>query len=165
MPSHLRGLALPATLALAFCTPAQAHDYKAGSLTITHPWVRATPGGAKVGGGYVTITNTGEKPDRLLGGAVGWAAKVEVHQTSNEGGISRMREVEGGIEIKPGATVKLAPGGYHLMFMGLKSGFVDGELVEGSLRFEKAGTVPVEFEVQAVGATAPAPARHGAHKR
>ena len=157
MFSHLRSLALPATLALAaFCAPAPAHEYKTSSLTITHPWVRATPGGAKVGGGYLTITNTGSKPDRLVGGAFSGAERVEVHATSNEGGISRMRPVEGGIEIKPGATVKLAPGGYHLMFIGLKQGFVDGELVEGTLRFEKAGVIPVEFEVQAVGATAPA---------
>lgn len=163
MLSHLRSLALPATLALAaLCNPARAHEYKTGALTITHPWVRATPGGAQVGAGYLTIANTGAKPDRLLGGAFSGAARVEIHTTSNEGGISRMRPVEGGIEIKPGATVKLAPGGYHLMFVGLKQGFVDGELVGGTLRFEKAGAIPVEFEVQSVGATAPA---HGAHAR
>ena len=89
MSSHFRGLALPATLALAFCAPAQAHDYKVGSLTIAHPWVRATPGGAKVGAGYLTITNTGDKPDRLVGGAVSGAARVEIHVTSNAGGIRK----------------------------------------------------------------------------
>jgi len=63
-----------------------------------------------------------------------------------------MRAVEGGLEIKPGETVKLAPGGYHLMVMDLKGLFVDGELLEGTLQFQRAGTIPVEFEVQPVGA-------------
>jgi periplasmic copper chaperone A len=135
---------------------AHAHEYKAGALTIVHPWVRATPKGAQVAGGFVTITNTGSAPDRLVGGAVTGAGRSEVHATSNEGGIARMRPVEGGLEIKPGETVKLAPGGYHLMFMDLKGSFVDGELIEGTLRFEKVGDLPVEFEVQSVGAQAPA---------
>ena len=135
---------------------AHAHEYKAGALTIVHPWVRATPKGAQVAGGFLTITNTGSAPARLIGGAVTGAGRSEVHATTNEGGIARMRPVAGGLEIKPGETVKLAPGGYHLMFMDLKGSFVDGELVEGTLRFEKAGDLPVEFEVQSVGAQAPA---------
>ena len=135
---------------------AHAHEYKAGALTIVHPWVRATPKGAQVAGGFLTITNTGSAPDRLVGGAVTGAGRSEVHATSNEGGIARMRPVDGGLEIKPGETVKLAPGGYHLMFMDLKGSFVDGELIEGTLRFEKAGDLPVEFEVQSIGAQAPA---------
>ena len=109
---------------------------------------------------FSTITNTGSAPDRLIGGGVTGAARAEVHATSTEGGIARMHPVEGGIEIKPGETVKLAPGGYHLMFIDLKGSFVDGELVEGTLRFETAGGVPVEFEVQSVGARAPAPHGH-----
>ena len=136
--------------------PAHAHEYKAGALTIVHPWVRATPKGAQVAGGFLTVTNTGSAPDRLVGGAVTGSGRSEVHATSNEGGIARMRPVEGGLEIKPGETVKLAPGGYHLMFMDLKGSFVDGELIEGTLRFEKAGDLPVEFEVQSIGAQAPA---------
>ena len=157
MLSHFRSYVLPTTLVLtSLSSVAQAHEYKAGSLTITRPWVRATPGGAQVGGGYLTITNTGSMPDRLLGGALSGAARGEVHVTSNEGGISRMRSVEGGIEIKPGETVRLAPGGYHLMFLGLKHSLINGERVAGTLQFEKGGSVPVEFEVQAVGAKAPA---------
>jgi copper(I)-binding protein len=127
MLSHLRSYVLPTGLILvSFSSLTQAQEYKAGSLTITHPWVRATPGGAQVGGGSLTITNTGSTPDRLLGGTLSGADRAEVHVTSNEGGISRMRPVEGGVEIKPGETVTLAPGSYHLMLMGLKSPFVVG---------------------------------------
>ena len=156
---HARTIFLTVTLTFAGGL-AYAHEYKAGSLTILHPWIRATPKGAQVAGGFLTITNTGSAPDRLIGGGVTGAARAEVHATSTEGGIARMHPVEGGIEIKPGETVKLAPGGYHLMFIDLKGSFVDGELVEGTLRFETAGSVPVEFEVQSVGARAPTPHGH-----
>jgi len=107
----------------------------------------------------VTIINTSSAPDRLLGATLAKGARTEVHATSIEVGIARMRPVEGGLEIKLGATVKLAPGGYHLMFVDLKGSFIDGEMVEGTLQFQKAGTVPVKFEVQSVGAQAPAHVR------
>jgi len=77
---------------------------------------------------------------------------------SHEGGTAQMRPVEGGVEIKPGETVRLAPGGYHLMFIGLKQPLSEGEQMEGTLQFKDAGTVPVRFHVQA--ATARAPAEH-----
>ena len=150
---------LPLTALLALtgtAAPVSAHDYKVGGLTISHPWIRATPKGAAVAGGFVTITNTGAATDRLVGGGVTGASRAEVHATTTEGGVARMAPVEGGLEIKPGETIKLAPGGYHLMFMGLKGSFVDGELIEGTLQFQNAGRVPVEFEVQSVGAQAPA---------
>jgi copper(I)-binding protein len=138
---------------------AHAHEHKTGSLRIAHPWVRATPTGAQVASGFVTIINTSSAPDRLLGATLAKGARTEVHATSIEVGIARMRPVEGGLEIKLGATVKLAPGGYHLMFVDLKGSFIDGEMVEGTLQFQKAGTVPVKFEVQSVGAQAPAHVR------
>jgi copper(I)-binding protein len=154
--SLLHDLLFAAILMLAGASgPAYAHEHKAGPLKIVHPWVRATPAGAQIAGGFVTIINTGSTPDRLLGGTIAKGARTEVHATSIEGGIARMRPVEGGLEIKPGATVKLAPGGYHLMFSNLNGSFIDGEMVEGTLLFQKAGTVQVEFEVQSVGAQAP----------
>lgn len=153
---HLRNLILIAALSLAGASGlAFAHEHKAGSLKIVHPWVRATATGAQVAAGFVTIINTGSTPDRLLGGTIAKGARTEVHTTSIKGGIARMRPVDGGLEIKPGATVKLEPGGYHLMFSDLRGPFVDGEMVEGTLLFQKAGTVQVEFEVQSVGAQAP----------
>lgn len=157
MYAHLQTVFLTATLMLAGASGlARAHEHKVGPLTIVHPWVRATPKGAPVAGGYVTIINTGSAPDRLLGGTIAKGARTEVHATSTDGGIARMRPVEGGLEIQPGQTVKLAPGGYHLMFMDLKGSFVDGEMVEGTLQFQNAGSVSVEFEVQSIGAQAPA---------
>jgi copper(I)-binding protein len=158
MLSHLRSYVLPATLVLTTASSlAQALEYKAGSLTITDPWVRAPQGGAQAGGG-LAITNTGSAPDHLLGGTASGATRVEVHVMSNEGGTTEMRPVEGGVEIKPGETVRLTPGSRHLMFIGLKQSLSEGEQVEGTLQFKSAGTVPVRFQVQA--ATARAPADH-----
>lgn len=130
---------------------------KAGALTIEQPWMRATPGGAKVAGGYVRITNSGTEPDRLVATSIPVAARGEVHEMSVVDGIMRMRPVEGGIEIRPGQTVELKPGGYHLMFMDLTSGPKEGETVRGTLTFEKAGKVDVVFGVTGIGAQGPAP--------
>lgn len=139
-------------------TPASA--VQAGSLTIEQPWSRATPTGAKVGGGYVRITNTGREPDRLIGGSFPLAARVEVHEMALDGTVMRMRPVEGGIEIKPGASVELKPGGYHLMFMDLKAPLKAGDMVKATLVFEKAGPVEVAFTVRTMGGAAPAGNAH-----
>src|SRR5918998_180445 len=80
----------------------QPQTYQAGSLVIEAPWSRATPGGAKVGGGYMRIVNRGTEPDRLIGGTAAVAARVEVHESSIVDGIARMRPVEGGLLIRPG---------------------------------------------------------------
>ena len=128
---------------------------KAGDLAIERPWMRATPGGATVAGGYVRITNTGKAPDRLVGTSIPLAGRGEVHEMSMDGGVMKMRPVEGGLEIKPGQTVELKPGGFHLMFMDLRSGPKAGETIRGTLVFERAGTVAVEFAVAPVGAPGP----------
>jgi len=133
---------------------------KAGSLTLEQPWSRATPGGAKVGGGYLRITNTGTVPDRLTGGSFPLASKVEVHEMRLEGDVMRMKAVEGGLEIKPGATVELKPGGFHLMFMDLKEPLKEGQTLKGTLTFEKAGAVEVEYNVRGMGGAAPAEHKH-----
>lgn len=144
-------------LALALATGlVAAHDYKAGDLKIEHPWSRATPNGAKVAGGYLRIANTGTLPDRLLGGTFAAAANFEVHEMSMDGGVMKMRLLAKGLEIKPGATVEFKPGGYHLMFTGLARQLAAGETVKGTLVFERAGTVEVEFKVEAMGASPPA---------
>jgi len=138
--------------ALAFlANAASAHEYKLGSLEIIHPWARATPKGAAVAGGYMKIINHGTTPDRLVGGSTVAADKFEVHEMSMDNGVMKMRPLPHGLEIKPGATVELKPGGYHLMFVGLKAPFEKGQRVKGTLQFEKAGTVAVEYAVTAVG--------------
>jgi copper(I)-binding protein len=100
-------------------TPAQA--VTVGSLVIEQPWIRATPGGAKVAGGCLRITNRGPDPDRLVGASIPLAERGEVHEMIREGDVMKMQPVQGGIEIKPGQTVELKPGGYHLMFHGPES--------------------------------------------
>jgi copper(I)-binding protein len=132
-----------------------AQEFKAGALVINQPWSRATAGGAKVGAGYMTITNNGSQPDRLVGGSLPQAEKVEVHEMRLENNVMTMRPVPGGLEIKPGQTVKLEPGGYHVMFMQLKEPLKQGEVLKGELTFEKAGTVSVEYKVGTIAAGAP----------
>jgi uncharacterized protein YcnI/copper(I)-binding protein len=137
--------------------------YKVGSLTIEAPWARATPGGAKVAGGFMKITNTGKEPDRLIGGTVPFAGRFEVHEMAMNNGVMTMRELSKGLEIKPGETVELKPGGYHLMFMDLKQGLKEGEAVKGTLVFEKAGKVDVEYKVGPIGGGAPSGGAGGGH--
>ena len=150
--------------ALAFALvagTASAHEYKAGSIEIKHPWARATPKGSEVAGGYMKLINTGKETDRLVGGSMPTAGKFEIHEMSMDGNVMKMRPLPNGIEIKPGQTVELKPGSYHLMFVGLKAPFEQGKRVKGTLQFEKAGAVEVEYAVEAAGST---PGRHDEHK-
>jgi copper(I)-binding protein len=142
-------------LAITAASSALAHDYKAGALKIGHPWTRATPNGASVGGGYLTVENTGPDADKLVGGTLAGAGRVEIHRMSMEGSVMKMAPVEGGLVITPNETVSLKPGGYHLMFLDLKGQLKKGEMLKGSLEFEKAGKVEVEFKVEAIAAKGP----------
>jgi copper(I)-binding protein len=135
--------------------PARAEEVKAGDLVISQAWSRATPKGAKTGGGYLTIENKGSAPDRLIGGVADVAAKVQVHEMSTENGVMKMRPLDNGLAIDPGKTVKLAPGGYHLMMMDLKAPLKQGDKVPVTLEFEKAGKVTVSLDVEEVGAQGP----------
>lgn len=144
--------------------PVSAEDVKLGALQISAPWARATPKGAAVGGGYLTITNTGSAPDRLVGGATAIAGRLEVHEMSMSGGTMKMREIPGGLTIKPGETVTLKPGGFHLMFVGLKQQLREGEHFKASLQFEKAGTADIDFTVAGLGATSAGDAMPGGMK-
>lgn len=129
-----------------------AAEYKAGSLEITQPWSRATPKGAAVAGGFMAITNKGSTPDRLIGGSSTVAGRFEVHEMSMDQGVMKMRELKGGLEIKPGETMELKPGSYHVMLMELKHPLEAGQRFKGTLAFEKAGRIDVEFVVHALGA-------------
>jgi copper(I)-binding protein len=138
--------------ALALAAPAAlAADYKAGAIEIDHPWARATPGGAKVGAGYLKLTNTGATPDRLVSATAAAAGRVEIHEMSMDNGMMMMRPVKGGVELKPGGTVEFKSGGYHLMLLDLKAPLKTGDHIKGTLTFEKAGPVDVEFMVEGVG--------------
>lgn len=146
-------LALAVALSLAAVGAAAAHETVAGALTIKHPWTRATPPTAKVAGGFMVIENAGSAADRLTGGRVDFAARVEVHEMAMDGDVMRMRELENGLEVPAGGAVELKPGGYHVMFMGLTAPLVEGERYRGVLIFETAGEVEVEFVVDKVAAT------------
>jgi copper(I)-binding protein len=135
---------------------ALAMDYKAGDLTLSQTWTRATPPKAKAGGGFVEIVNAGSEADRLVAASSDVAAKVELHEMAVIDGVMKMREMEGGIEIPAGETVALKPGGLHIMFMGLKQAFEEGTKVPVVLTFEKAGDVAVELDVAKMGAKSPA---------
>jgi copper(I)-binding protein len=130
-----------------------AHEFKVGDLEIGHPWSRATPAGAKVAGGYFTITNKGGTADRLLSISSDISEKAELHEMAVKDGVMTMRPVAGGLEIPAGGKVALAPGGYHLMFVGLKRHPKQGEKFSATLTFEKAGAVSVDFAVEGMGET------------
>lgn len=130
---------------------AKARDYKLGALTIEQPWTRATPGGAKVAAGYMTITNQGDTPERLVGGSAAFAERVGIHKMSMDNDVMRMRPLPEGLEIPPGATVELKPGGYHLMFIGLAEPLAEGERRRATLVFDEAGEIEVELTVEGMG--------------
>jgi len=146
----LRAL-IPALLFASLATSAQAHDYQVGPIAIDHPWTRATPKNAPVAGGYMKITNTGTTPDRLVGGSVEVAKRFEVHEMKMDGGVMKMRELKDGLEIPPGASVELKPGSYHIMMQALSRPLAKGDKIKGSLTFEKAGKIGVEFDVEGIG--------------
>ena len=153
-------------LALLLAAPSvRAEDVKAGDLVISQAWTRATPGGARIGGGFLTIENKGTSPDKLVGVSADIAGKVEVHEMATNNGVMKMRPVEGGLTIDPGKTVKLAPGGLHLMMMDLKSPLKQGDKLPVTLHFEKAGKVAVTLDVQGVGAPAPSGSMGGEMKK
>jgi len=151
-----RAIACATMLAYFLAAPARAEEIKAGDLVITQAWSRATPGGAKVAGGYLTIENKGSAADRLIGGSADVADKVQVHEMATNNGVMTMRPLDNGLTVEPGKTVKLEPGGYHLMLLDLKSALKQGDKVPVTLEFEKAGKVKLIFDVQGVGAQAPA---------
>lgn len=146
---------LATVVALFLTLPALAQEIVKGDIKVSQPWARASPGGAKVGAGYLTITNTGKTPDKLMGGTAAVSTVFEIHDMTMTDGVMRMRRVDGGLEIKPGQTVTLRPGGLHVMFMQLKEPLKQGEKVKGTLVFEKAGTVEVEYAVAPIGAAGP----------
>ncbi|MCA1525674.1 copper chaperone PCu(A)C [Bradyrhizobium yuanmingense] len=140
-----------------------AEDVKAGDLVISQAWSRATPGGAKVAGGYLTIENKGSAADRLVSVSADIAGKAEIHEMAMDNGVMKMRALDKGLAIDPGKTVKLAPGGNHLMLQELKGPFKQGDKVPVTLQFEKAGKVTVALDVQGVGAQAPGDGGHSGH--
>ena len=128
---------------------------KQSAIRVEQVWSRATPNGANVGAGYLRLTNTGSTPDRLISGTTDIANRIEVHEMAMDGSVMKMRQLADGLTLQPGQSVELKPGGYHLMLMGLKAPLKEGTPFSGKLKFEKAGDVPVTFNVVGMGAPAP----------
>jgi len=137
-------------VALAFAaSPALAQ------VSIDQPWMRATPPGAKVAGGFMTVVNKGASPDRLVGAASPVAERVELHVHVHEAGVMKMKQVPG-LDIPADGKFVLKPGGAHLMFFDVKRPIKQGETIPVMLTFEKAGEMKVEYPVAGLGAMGPA---------
>jgi periplasmic copper chaperone A len=134
---------------------AVAADYRVGSLDISQPWARATPKGASTGAAYLTASNGGSQTERLSCASSAAAAKCQIHDMAMDNGVMKMRPVEGGLEIKPGQTVTLKPGAYHIMLEGLKAPLKAGDTLKATLTSSSGASVMVDFPVAAAGAPAP----------
>ena len=148
-----------AVAALLLVTPAFAHNgvTHLGPINISAPFTRATLPNAPVGGGFLTIENTGDTDDRLVSVTAKVSGDVQLHEMAMEGDVMKMRELPDGITIPAGETITLAPGGLHIMFMGLTQPFTEGQTVAVTLTFEQAGSVDMELPVLGAAAdTAPA---------
>jgi copper(I)-binding protein len=132
-----------------------SHAQSLNSIVIDKPFSRATPGGSQVGIGYMSITNKGAAADRLVSASSPAAEKVQIHEMTMQNGVMKMRELPNGLPIEAGKTVSLAPGGNHLMLMGLKAPLKQGDKIPLTLNFEKTGKIDVMLDVQGIGAQQP----------
>ena len=160
--------ALPASIAAAALAmlaigspvvpPAAAQDRSpltAAKIQVTSAWTRAVPPSAAVAVAYMDLRNPGREPDRLISAASSEARTVELHETREDAGITRMRPVTDGLVLPAGGTARLTPGGMHLMLLGPSAAFRQGGSVPLVLRFERAGEVHVDLPVSAPGARGP----------
>ncbi len=134
---------------------AAARDFTAGEIIVSQPWSRATPGSSKVAVGYLSIRNSGDTPDRLKSASTEVSEKTSAHTMAMNGDMMVMRPMEDGVLVPAHGTVSFEPGSNHLMLEGLRRPLKKGETFSGTLTFEKAGAVPVIFQVEAIGARAP----------
>ncbi len=155
--TRLRLAATLSLFALAVAAPLTsvgAHEYASKTVTVSHPWARATPPGAKVGAAYVEIAASKTGGDKLLGARADVAGRVEIHTHKHDGGVMKMEQIEN-LPVAAGASVVLKPAGDHIMLMDLKKPLVEGDLLALTLLFEKAGEIKVEATVEPVGAKGP----------
>jgi hypothetical protein len=138
-------------LAMATATTVAAGEVRKGDIVVADPWARASivPGRPAVV--YFTVRNTGDAPDRLVAVASPRAARAHLHETRHEGGVMRMAPVEA-LTVPPRGALALAPGGTHVMLMGLARPLAEGETVPLTLTFERAGEITVEVVVGKPGA-------------
>ncbi len=135
--------------------PADAQQYKLGDIEILNPWTRETPRGIRVGSGYLYIINHSNTPDRLVSISTNGVKTTEIHSMAVVNDIMKMEKMHNGIEIPGNGEITLKPGGDHIMFMGLSQPFKLGDKISAKLTFEKAGTIDVDFSVNAMQAPSP----------
>src|SRR3974390_1810340 len=139
-----------ATLLMVAAVPAFAQS---PSIQVENSWARATPSGAKTGAVYMTIDNKSSIADRLTGVSSEVAKKLQIHETKTDKGITKMREISGGLPVPAGGSVVLKPGAYHVMLIDLHKPLKAGETFPLTLVFEKAGEISITVPVQSMGAT------------
>ena len=135
-------------VAAMLCTAAATgHEYTAGSILIDHPWSRPAAAGMPMAVAYFTLENRGDTDDALISASTPVAARVEFHQTTLADGMARMRPLTQ-VVIAAGKTVKVAPGGIHLMLVQLNRSLEVGAQVPLTLEFRNAGKVEVKLSVE-----------------
>ena len=152
LASFALAVLVSSALGFSLTAAAAAHEIKVGSLVIKHPWSRQPPKGGKVAAGFLTIVNTGSEDDRLVSATAEISDNVQLHDMTMKDGVMSMFEMKDGIPIPAGATVELKPKSLHIMFIGIKSAPEVGTLIKGTLVFEKAGSVEIDYEVMDMGA-------------
>jgi len=140
-------LAVIAASTLAGCASGLAPGAPSAGLTVVDAFARPAPSGGN-GGAFLTVVNAGSSADRLIAARSAVAPNVELHETIDDNGTMKMRPVPAGFEIPARGRLELKPGGKHVMFIGLTSPLVDGEEVEITLVFEKAGEITVKAPVR-----------------
>ena len=142
-----------AALSLAACNPSEPAKAPAAetptataAVTATDAWCRPSPNGAKAGGCYVTLTAATD--DRLTGGSTPRAGSLQVHEMKTENGMMKMAELTAGLPLPAGQAVALAPGGNHLMLIGLTAPLVAGETVPLTFQFASAPAITVQAQVR-----------------
>ena len=125
------------------CGSVSAQTYQAGDLTLTDAFSYPTTG--RSGAGYFTLTNDGAA-DSLLDVEADYP-KVMLHKSMMKDGVMTM-EHQMRVVVPPQGEIEFAPGGYHVMFMGLKEAWVVGDTIKATLIFEKSGRLDLTFTVK-----------------
>lgn len=145
-------LGLPADMRAQTASP-HAQPGVAGPITIQNPWARASAGQTGNSAAFLTLVGTGPA-DRLVSVSAPVAAKVELHETTNDAGIMKMRPVTG-VDVEPGKPAVLAPGGLHIMLIGLMQPLRTGDHFPLTLTFAHAAPMTVTVQVAPAGAPGP----------
>lgn len=149
----MKALIIGTLLTLGLLNTAYTQTFEVGKLIIENPYTRSTPPMTPVAGGFLKITNTGDKDDRLVAGTAAFSKAVEIHEMiMKENGVMRMQQRKGGLVIPAGKSIELKPGGLHLMFIELDQQMIPDEQHISLLKFEHAGDVEVKFVVKDITA-------------